>query len=919
MEDARWFQIPADRVMATLETTPEGLTDEQAEERLGRYGKNELELKVRGPLVRFLFQFHNPLLYILMVAALAALLLGKVLDMWVIIAVILATAIIGFIQEGKAEQAIHALRRMMAPECTVMRRGKRKTIAGRDLVPGDIVLLEAGDRVPADLRLIYGKNLAIDEAVLTGESVPVVKEYAPLVDPHPALAEQKNMTFSGTFVSRGVANGVVIETGTRTEMGKISGIIAETPRSDPPILLKIGEFTKIILVAIFALGALSFLTGLYFGRELDFLFLASVGIIVAMVPEGLPAALITVFSLGTMVMAKHNALIRRLPAVETLGCCTVICSDKTGTLTKNQMTVRRLYCGGKNYQLTGVGYDPEGTFASAGDGRAEESPAGGNPHGNPIEDDVDLRQTLLAGYLCNNAALVRNEDERFDISGDPTEGALLVAALKAGITKTGERLDELPFDSELQYMATLHRLGESGVIFLKGSPERVLELCSDQLVSGEKTSLKHEEILTAADEMAVEALRVLGMAMKRVPKEQTVITAADLAGMTFLGLQGMLDPPREEAIEAIEQCTRAGIRVVMITGDHARTAEAIARQLRLGVNSVRTVTGREIEAMTDEKLYEIVDSIAVYARAAPEHKYRIVRQLQRRGHLVAVTGDGVNDAPALSAAEIGIAMGITGTQVTREVADMVLADDNFASIVKAVEEGRHTFNNIWKVILYLLPTNGGQGLVLLGAVVLAPLIPVFAMRLPIEPIQILWVNLFIAIACALPLAFEHKEPRTLDRPPRDPAEKLVNEMFIWKVAIVSVVSATAAFTTFLLYYHYHGADPAQTTGDILTQAQTVAFTTIIFVQLAYLVTARRVTASAFTFSPFSNRWLLFGAFTTLGLQVLIVYSQPLFGFSPLRTMPFPAEWWLYISLAALPGFLIIELEKLVRRRLSRRV
>ncbi|HAP32678.1 MAG TPA: hypothetical protein DCQ14_06480 [Firmicutes bacterium] len=899
--------------MAALETTPEGLTDEQAAERLSRYGKNELELKTRGALVRFLLQFHNPLLYILMVAALVALLLGKTLDMSVILAVVLATAIIGFIQEGKAEQAILALRRMMAPECTVLRGGVRKTIAGRDLVPGDIVLLEAGDRVPADLRLIYGKNLAIDEAMLTGESVPVVKEYAPLNDPGQVLAEQKNMAFSGTFVSRGGAKSVVVETGIRTEMGKISAIITETPRSAPPILRKISEFTKIILVVIFALGALNFLVGLSFGRELGILFLTSVGIIVAMVPEGLPAALITAFSLGTVAMSRHNALIRRLPAVETLGCCTVICSDKTGTLTKNQMTVRRLYCGGKHYRVTGVGYDPEGTFTASGafgDSRAGESTAGGNP----IEDDVDLRQTLLAGYLCNNAALVRDENERFDISGDPTEGALLVAAMKAGIDKTGERLDELPFDSELQYMATLHRIGESKVIFLKGSPERVLALCSDQLMSGETVSVKSEEILTAADEMAAEALRVLGMAMKRVPEEQSVITAADLTGMTFLGLQGMLDPPREEATEAIKQCTRAGIRVVMITGDHARTAEAIARQLQLGVGSGRTVTGREIEAMTDEKLYEIVDSVSVYARAAPEHKYRIVKQLQRRGHLVAVTGDGVNDAPALAAAEIGIAMGITGTQVTREAADMVLADDNFASIVKAIEEGRHTFNNIWKVILYLLSTNGGQGLVMFGAVALAPLIPVFALRLPIEPIQILWVNLAIAIACALPLAFEPKEPRILDRPPRDPAEKLVNEMFIWKVALVSVVSAAAAFTTFLLFYH--GADLAQPTGDILTQAQTVAFTTIIFVQLAYLVTARSVTSSAFTFSPFSNRWLLFGAFTTLGLQVLIVYAQPLFGFSPLRTEPFPAEWWLYIALAAFPGFLIIELEKLVRRRLS---
>lgn len=905
MKDTKWFQLPADRVMAALETTTEGLTDEQAAERLSRYGRNELKLKTRGPLVRFLLQFHNSLLYVLMVAALVALLLGKILDMWVIIAVILATVIIGFIQEGKAEHSINALRRMMVPQCTVLRDGKRQTIAGCNLVPGDIVLLETGDRVPADLRLYHGKNLFVDEAMLTGESLPIAKQYDPLADPGLTLAEQKNIAFSGTFVSRGVARGVVVATGAQAEVGKISNLVTGTPKSVPPILRKIGEFTKVIIVTIFALGAINFLVGWHLGYEIGFIFLTSIGIIVAMVPEGLPAALISAFSLGTMAMARRNALIRRLPAVETLGCCSVICSDKTGTLTKNQMTVRSIYCGGKSYRVTGVGYKPEGSFEDAGDGRIIES----------LADDYDLRRTLLAGQLCNNAALIRDESQRFDIGGDPTEGALLVAALKAGLTDQGrgERLDEIPFDSQLQFMAVLHRAEEGNIIYLKGSPERVLELCSGRLVHGETASLRSEEILAVADNMANEALRVLGMAFKRVPVEQTSITVDDLAEMIFLGLQGMLDPPREEAIEAVRQCTRAGIRVVMITGDHACTAGAIARQLHIGVDGERVVTGREVEAMTDDELYEVVDSVAVYARAAPEHKYRIVRQLQRRGRVVAVTGDGVNDAPALSAADIGIAMGITGTQVTKEAADMVLADDNFASIVKAVEEGRHTFNNIWKVILFLLPTNGGQGLVMLGAVALAPLIPVFAERLPIEPIQILWVNLIMAMACAVPLTFEPKEPGVLMRPPRDPAERLVNSVFIWKVAIVSVVSAAAAFSTFLLYYHTASADP---TGDILTQAQTVAFTTIVLVQLSYLVTARRITASAFTFSPFSNRWLLLGAFTTLGLQVLIVYAQPLFGFSPLRTEPFPAEWWLYIALAALPGFLVIELEKLVRRRLS---
>ncbi|MCD5407385.1 MAG: HAD-IC family P-type ATPase [Desulfotomaculum sp.] len=903
MGDIKWFQIPADEIMTTLETTPDGLGSEQATVRLKHYGKNELPLKTRGPLVRFLLQFHNPLLYVLMVAAFVAFLLSKILDMWVIIAVVLATVIIGFIQEGKAEKAIDALRKMMLPQCNVLRDGQRQAINSRDLVPGDIVLLEPGDQIPADLRLYQGKNLALDEAILTGESVPISKQYQPLADPGLTIAEQKNIAFSGTFVARGVARGIVVETATRTEMGKISGIITSTAKADPPILTKISEFTKIIIIAIFSLGTINALIGWQLGYQLDFIFLATVGIIVAMVPEGLPAALISAFSIGVTTMAKRNVLIRRLPAVETLGCTTVICSDKTGTLTKNQMTVRSLYCGGKSYTTTGTGYNPAGSFVSNTGATITISPV----------DNYDLHQTLLASYLCNDAVLINDDEQKFEINGDPTEGALLVAALKAGITDQSERLDEIPFDSQLQYMATLHKTAAGHILYLKGSPERVLELCSDQLVDGQTTTLNHQEISAAADNMASGALRVLGMAMKHLPKEQTSIDIADLAGSTFLGLQGMIDPPREEAVKAVDDCNQAGIRVIMITGDHACTAKAIANQLHIGLGEERTITGHEIETMTDEQLYAVVNSVSVYARAAPEHKYRIVKQLQRHGQIVAVTGDGVNDAPALSTADIGIAMGITGTQVTKEAADMVLADDNFASIIKGVEAGRHTFNNIWKVILFLLPTNGGQGLVLLSAIALAPLIPIFTEALPIQPIQILWVNLFIAIACAIPLTLEPQEPGILKQQPRNPADKLVNAVFIWKVAIVSVVSAVAASSVFLLYYHLHAAT-GDSSGNIVAQAQTAAFTTIIFVQVLYLFTARRITDTIFSFNPFSNKWLLAGATITLSLQVLIVYAQPLFGFSPFRTEPFATEWWLYIALAALPGFFVIELEKLIRRR-----
>ncbi|MCL0028183.1 HAD-IC family P-type ATPase [Peptococcaceae bacterium] len=900
-KDENWFELEISEVLKKLNTDLKtGLSEQEALKRLKQFGKNEIPVKTRSSIVRFLLQFHNPLLYVLMVAALVAFLLDKMLDMWVIIAVILATAIIGFIQEGKAEKAILALRKMMMPTCNVIRNGEKKSIPVSDLVPGDIVLLESGDQVPADLRLFQCKDLAVDEAIITGESVPVAKSTKALKDPNLSISEQVNMAFCGTFVTRGTARGIVVATGLNTQMGKISGIITATTKAQPPILTKISEFTKTIMAAIFILGAINTAISWKLEYPLDVIFLATVGIIVAMVPEGLPAALISAFSIGVMAMAKRNVLIRRLPAVETLGCTTVICSDKTGTLTKNQMTVRSIYCGGRFFDVTGSGYNPEGDFYI-------------NNHKIQVSNSKHqcLHKTLLAGYMCNDASLIK-QNGNYTINGDPTEGALLVAAAKAGIDAKHDRIDEIPFSSELQYMATLHKFDNNkNVIFLKGSPEKVMSLCSEQLIDNNSTEpLNKTQISKAADEMASKALRVLAMAFKHVPADKTSIDQSDLKNMTFLGLQGMIDPPREEVVEAIKRCKRAGIRVVMITGDHARTARAIADQLQIGVEEKRVVTGHDLENMSDEELYKTVNSVSVYARAAPEHKYRIVKQLKRHNNIVAVTGDGVNDAPALSTADIGIAMGITGTQVTKEASDMILADDNFASIVKGVEEGRHVFNNIWKVILYLLPTNGGQGLVLLSAIALAPFIPVFAQTLPIQPIQILWVNLAIAIACAIPLTIEPKEPDLLNKLPRNPKEKLVNKLFIIKVLTVSVVSAVSALTIFLAYCYSH-IDNHILTDKVLTEAQTAAFTTIIFVQVMYLFAARRPYTPIFKYNLFSNKWVITGAAATILLQLIIVYSEPIFGFSPFRTQPFDAEWWLYILLASIIGLFIIEIEKMI--------
>lgn len=891
-----WYQLGVEQVFELLATDSNGLTTPEAKARLEKYGYNELKVKKQSSLIRFLRQFHNALLYVLIVAAIVTFFLGHLTDMYVIIGVVLATVIIGFIQEGKAEASLEALKKMMIQECNVIRDGERKIIAARELVPGDVVLLEGGHRVPADLRLFETKNLSVDEAILTGESVPVDKDIDAIETPNLPPADQRCMAFSGTFITRGHSKGIVVKTGKETEIGKIAGMMVETKRAVPPIVKKVAEFTKFLIITIVSFGVIVFAVGITLGYEPAYMFLAMVSMIVALIPEGLVAAVTAAFAVGAMAMARRNALIRILPAVESLGCTTVICSDKTGTLTKNEMTVVRIYSGDRDYEVTGVGYEPSGEFFQ------------GNDKVSPTQMTRELAETLVAGYLCNNAALAKDE-KGYSIKGDPTEGALIVSAVKAGIAKNLPRLDAIPFEPEQQYMATLHQ-AEENIIYVKGSPEKVLSMCRDQLVDGKIKSLESEQILGKAHEMASDALRVLAMAYKCVNSAKTSLSPRDMEGLTFLGLQGMIDSPREEAIEAVRKCKKAGIRPIMITGDHVETAKAIARELEIGDDKDRALIGEELSRMSDEELYKVVDEVSVYARVAPEHKLRITKQLQRKGHIVAMTGDGVNDAPALKTADIGIAMGITGTEVSKEASDMVLTDDNFASIVAAVEEGRHVFNNIWKVILYIMPTNGGQGLAMAGAVLLSPFIAVFALGLPIQPVQILWVNLIIAIACAIPLIWEPKEQGILDRPPRDPKERLFNPFFLQRVGLVSVIEATGVFTMFLVFYRAMGSSEAY-----LAQAQTIAFTTIILMETTYLFTARAITKSAFSYySPLKNKRLLIGWAITIGLQLIIVYSLPLFGVSPFRTEPFPAIWWIPLILIAPAGFFAVELEKLLRRR-----
>ena len=897
-EKIDWYQLTPEETFKKVNSSTKGLTDEEASKRLEEYGYNVLETKKVSPLIRLLRQFNNPLIYLLIFVAIFTGFLGEWVDTIVILAVVIINTSVGFIQEGKAESSIEALEKMMIPECTVIRSDNKKMIDAHNLAIGDVVILQSGSQVPADIRLFRTKDLYIDEAALTGESVPDEKDTEAIDISGLPPADQNSMAFGGTFVTQGLAEGVVVATGEYTEMGKIAEIIKETQEIVTPLIRKMEEFTKVIVIAILTVALINFVLSALFGFGLLFAFLASASLVVAAIPEGLPAVLTITLAFGVKNMAQRNALIRKLPSVETLGRVTVICSDKTGTLTKNQMTTVKIYCGGKTYEVTGSGYETHGDIL------AEGKPIS-------IEDEKkELKYTLKAGLLCNNASLV--EENGINVLGDPTEGALIVAAAKAEHIEKGTRLDEIPFESEKKYMATLHQLIDENIIYVKGSPETIVEYSKNQMINNEIEDLEADEILENANKMGKEALRVLGFAYKIVDEHKTDLNTEDIEGLTFLGLQGLIDPPREEVQDAVEQSRSAGIKTVMITGDHAKTAKAIAKQLGIISSGERVITGRELSQMSDEELYEIVDQVSVYARVSPEHKYHITTQLQKKGQIVGVTGDGVNDAPALKAADIGIAMGITGTDVSKEASDMVLADDNFASIVKAVEEGRFIFDNIRKIILYVLAANGGQSLIILGALILAPFIPLFLFRLPLEPVQILWINLFDSIFLALPLIKEPKEAKLLDKPPRDPDEKIVNWQFIRKVGLVSLVMAGAGLSIYYLYAIPALGNPVNE--FLLAQAQTAAFATVIMVHIFYLITAKSLKDSIFKIDLLANKWSLLGIGITI-LSVLMISYIPIFQVI-FRTAPIPLEWWITIILFAVPGLIVIEIEKLLARRLG---
>ncbi|WP_303902995.1 cation-transporting P-type ATPase [Thiohalomonas denitrificans] len=896
--DTQWYSLAADDVLGILDVSTNGLGADQVKERLERFGPNRLPPPERtGPFKRFLLQFHNVLIYILIVAAIGTAYLQHWVDTGVILGVVLINAIIGFIQEGKAESALDAIRDMLSPKAQVLRDGQRRTIPAEELVPGDIVFLQAGDKVPGDLRLIRIHNLRIDEAILTGESVAVDKQTDP-VGEDADLGDRFSMAFSGTLVAFGQGRGVVVATGADTQIGRISTMLGEVETLTTPLLHDIAVFGRWLSVVIIALAAFTFAFG-FWVRDYDVVetFLAAVSLAVAAIPEGLPAIMTITLAIGVQRMAGRNAIIRRLPAVETLGSVTTICSDKTGTLTRNEMTVKLLVTAEDTFELGGVGYEPRGGFSRNGQDV--------DPADHPV-----LWEALRGILLCNDSELYQRDGE-WVMEGDPTEGALVTAALKGGLnhTEINERYprdDVIPFDSSYKFMATLHHHhyeGNQSILYFKGAPERVLALCGTERTPDGDRQIDPRRWERWMDEIAARGQRLLALASKDVDPGKTTLEFTDVegGGLTMVALCGIIDPPRTEAIEAVRQCQQAGIVVKMITGDHAVTARAIANDLGIRTEG-GVMAGHELESISDEEMEKIVRNLDVFARATPEHKLRLVKAIQANGHVVAMTGDGVNDAPALKRADVGMAMGIKGTEASKEAAEMVLADDNFASIAHAVEEGRTVYDNLRKAILFLLPTNGGEGLTIMAAILLG-------LTLPLTPAQVLWVNMVTAVTLGLALAFEPTEPGVMQRPPRPPGRIAAAGFLIWRVAFVSALLVVGTFGHFL-WMEWRGAD-----ADI---ARTVAINTLVMGEVFYLFNSRYI------LEPVLNRAGILGSRAVLIAVGVLVILQGLFTYAPPFQFLFGtaalgwAEWGRILAFGVVL-LILVEIEKTFFRHRERQV
>ncbi|MCL6453038.1 MAG: calcium-translocating P-type ATPase, SERCA-type [Alicyclobacillus sp.] len=882
--EKNWHSLAAKDCLALLEASPAGLSESEVQARRDQVGWNQL---VEGDKVSlltiFLNQFRDFMILVLLAATLISGLLGEYTDAITIIAIIILNGVLGFVQEVRAERSLAALKELTAPMAKVRRDGKVVTIAAKELVPGDIILLEGGDRVPADGRIVASPGLDVEESSLTGESVPVSKQASAYVDPAAPLGDRVNMVYMGTMVTRGKAEVVVTETGMRTEMGKIADLMQQSEDTLTPLQRRLDQMGKVLVWLALAITALVVVTGVLHGKPLYQMFLAGVSLAVAAIPEGLPAIVTIALALGVQRMIKRRAIVRKLPSVETLGCATVVCSDKTGTLTQNRMTVQRVWVEGQWYRVTGSGYDPTGEFV--------------------FEDRAiramrreSLRWLVEIGATCNNATmkLVATEDgEQWACDGDPTEGALLVMAKKAGFDDPDavyERIDELPFDSDRKLMSVLVRRGEDIYLLTKGAPDVLLERSTKFFTQGREEPVSagiRKQVLTANQTMAGQALRNIAFAYRKFRSVEAVKMERDPEQqLVFVGLCGMMDPPRESVYEAIHKCHTAGIRTVMITGDHQATATAIARQLEMLPPDGLVVTGTDLDAMSDEELARQVRDIYVYARVTPEHKLRIVKALQSRGEIVAMTGDGVNDAPAIKQADIGIAMGLSGTDVAKEASALVLGDDNFATIVAAVEEGRGIYDNIKKFIRYLLSSNVGEIVTMFVAMLVG-------LPLPLLPIQILWVNLVTDGLPAIALGVDPAERDIMNRPPRDVNEGIFAKGFSVKILSRGILIGIVTLAVFLY--------ALRTQPQNLVRAQTMAYATLTMAQFILVFDCRSVEGGIWKRNLFENIWLVLAVAASLALFLLTIYVPGLAHvFSTVRLSGL--EWLIVVVAAAVPTF-----------------
>ncbi|MGF6963274.1 magnesium-transporting ATPase (P-type) [Paraburkholderia sp. WC7.3g] len=884
-----WHAIPAGDIERQFNVdSAQGLDATEAAGRLATYGPNRLpQGKKKGPVARFLMQLHNILIYVLLAAGFVKFLLGLWLDGSVILAVVILNSLLGFLQEGRAEKALDSIRNMLSAEARVLRGAEVRLIPAEELVPGDIVLLESGDKIPADMRLVDARNLRTEEAALTGESVPAEKSTAQ-VPAKATVGDRENMAFCGTMVLSGRATGVVVATGSQTELGRINQMLAEVSALETPLLRQIKKFGYVITAVIAWVSVLLFSWGHWLGHMTFVeLFQAIVGIAVSVIPEGLPALITITLAIGVQRMARRNAIIRRLPAVETLGAVSRICSDKTGTLTLMEMMVTSVVTAEAAYAVTGDGYASEGQVSADG------KPLGAAP-------DV-LKLMGRVSLLCNDAELFE-EDGKWKVEGDPTEGALYPFAAKLGMdraaeTAAGPRIDAIPFESEHKFMATLNRSADGEMLLVKGAPEVILDHCDRQQTAQGPAPLDREHFATEGDRLAAQGERVLGLAWLSDPGLRTGgLGPQDLPRtLVLLGLVGLMDPPRKEAIDAVRECHGGGIRVTMITGDHKITAAAIARMLGIG-DGKTAVSGTEIEAMNDAALMECVRGVDVFARASPEHKLRLVKAIQANRQIVAMTGDGVNDAPALKKADIGVAMGIKGTEVTKEAAGMILTDDNFASISAAVKEGRTVYNNIEKAMLFMLPTNVAQGAVIAVAIL-------FGFTLPITAPQILWVNMITSVALGLTISFEPHEADVMSRSPRAIDRPIVTRFGIWRILFVGAALVLYTLSTFFWMKGQGASDP---------MARTAAVNAITLGQVFYLLNIRYLLDSSLSVrAHLGNRYLWYGIAGVVVLQLLFTYTLPFNAIFDTEALPLSA--WAWLVAGGVLFFFVVEIEKLVFR------